>query len=250
MVAEQPRKGSGSKRRRGKKSKSKKSHIGLTISEEARLRADLRGTGTGNLSRVVECNDSGAPIERIIPPMRGRALDDLPPWPPSEPWIDAQIRVIEDTAPDGTEITYRFHDAKSQIFPPGAQDTGMARCPFCGRITPRNSLEEFRGWRRPGTKNQRRKDEPGGEVLLNGDRHRQKESVDLCMDHKAASIHMEWGHSPSATAIQTLRDRKVRLEQQELLRDSYPALQREIDYVERTGKVPPERFSMPRQKAH
>jgi hypothetical protein len=56
----------------------------------------------------------------------------------SEPWVDDQIRTLTDTAPDGEEIVYRFHNP--HVFPPGGKKTGMRWCRVCGRFTPRPAI--------------------------------------------------------------------------------------------------------------
>lgn len=58
---------------------------------------------------------------------------------PSEPWVDAQIKTLQDRAPSGQEITHRFFDPHQ--FPPGGpKTTPMRWCRHCTRFTPPNSI--------------------------------------------------------------------------------------------------------------
>ena len=58
----------------------------------------------------------------------------------SEPWVDAQIVTLTDTAADGASITSaRYHDPT--VFPPGGRaHTTMKWCRHCGRYTPPNCI--------------------------------------------------------------------------------------------------------------
>jgi len=58
----------------------------------------------------------------------------------SEPWVDAQIVTLTDTAPGGATITSaRYHDP--DVFPPGGRaHTTMKWCRHCGRYTPPNCI--------------------------------------------------------------------------------------------------------------
>ena len=81
----------------------KKSRIGLSPLEEHRLRRRLRQSA------------------------------------PSESWVDAQIKTLQDRTSDGKEILHRFFD--SQVFPPGGpKATPMRWCRHCGRFTPPNCI--------------------------------------------------------------------------------------------------------------
>lgn len=112
---------------------------------------------------------------------------------PSEPWVEAQIVVVEDTDADGRPIRYRLHDPS--VFPPGQEQTRMMRCRKCGVFTPPNAME-------------------GG----------------YCLDH---SRHKAWGRSLSAIAIRALERRKVGIDFCPLLPEDAESLQLEIDRFKR-----------------
>jgi hypothetical protein len=56
---------------------------------------------------------------------------------PSEPWVEAQIKIAADKDRWGQPIRYRYHDV--HVFPPGGEQTKMIRCPVCGVFNPPNA---------------------------------------------------------------------------------------------------------------
>jgi hypothetical protein len=113
---------------------------------------------------------------------------------PSEPWVEAQIVVVDDIDADGRRIHYRLHDAS--VFPPGKEETLMVRCSECGVYNPPNAMERGR-----------------------------------CLDH---ARHKGWGRSISAKAIQALDRYRVGLEFLPLAPEDIKSLQLEIEHIKRS----------------
>jgi hypothetical protein len=112
---------------------------------------------------------------------------------PSEPWVEAQIVVVDDADPHGNAIHYVLHDPS--VFPPGGLETRMVRCRICGIYNPPNAME-------------------GG----------------CCLDH---ARHKGWGRSLSAKAIQAMERRKAGMHFCPLLREDIEGLQLEIEKFNR-----------------
>lgn len=77
---------------------------GLSLAEEARLRAGLRRKT------------------------------------PSEPWVDEQLREVQTTNGRGQVVVRRRFDPSA--FPPGGNKTKMVKCKTCGIPTPPNAIED------------------------------------------------------------------------------------------------------------
>lgn len=58
---------------------------------------------------------------------------------PSEPWVEAQIQTVVDQDTDGSSIVYRYRDPHA--FPPGQEQTLMVRCRECEIFNPPNTIE-------------------------------------------------------------------------------------------------------------
>ena len=116
---------------------------------------------------------------------------------PSEPWVDAQFRTVEETDSRGRPIARRLHDPS--VFPPGGARTAMVRCPVCDVFTPPQTIEEGQ-----------------------------------CMDH---ADHAGWGPSPSAQAIWALQYYHTRIDGLELAPESPAALRKEIRRAERVKRM-------------
>jgi hypothetical protein len=144
------------------------------------MRADSSGPGLSTLP--------AKPKRRVGRHEEQRLKERLRKSAPSEPWVEAQIKAIEDVTEDGTAIIYRYHDPC--VFPPGGQQTAMVRCPKCGVFTPPNTIEHG-----------------------------------ACLDH---ACHDGWGPSPSAVAITKAAQRKLRNTQLELLPEDTRSLRNEI----------------------
>jgi hypothetical protein len=107
---------------------------------------------------------------------------------PSEPWVEAQFRTVQQPCDNGKIVVRRFHD--TSVFPPGGARTRMVRCAQCKVFNPPGAIEEG-----------------------------------LCLDH---AEHAGWGPSPSAVAIRGLQYFNLRMAESELPAESGPALRKEI----------------------
>jgi len=179
----------------GKRSKKRKKRVGLSRREEERIRQDLR------------------------------------PFVPSEPWINACLPEFTDVSPDGEQIVYRFYDAHA--FPPQADSPAcqMQECSRCGRIVPAPTFEPEGGSRRVGYGN-RLKDRPRRVV---------------CADCRSPKVQRAHGASPSAVMLRKLRDRMtisdeipepqhIALEEMKLPPADAASLKRQIARYERGQK--------------
>jgi len=107
---------------------------------------------------------------------------------PSEPWVEAQFRTVQEESTSGKIVVRRIHD--TSVFPPGGARTKMVRCADCRVFNPPGAIEHGK-----------------------------------CLDH---SEHEGWGPSPSAVAIRGLQYFNLRMAESELPPESAPALRREI----------------------
>jgi hypothetical protein len=133
----------------------------------------------------------------LTPALEARLKAQLRRISPSEPWVEAQIKAVEEVDGSGRRVSRRYHD--TGVFPPGGAKTAMVRCPTCGIYTPPGAIEN-----------------------------------EACLDH---AEHAGWGPSPSAVAIRGLQYLHLRLAESELPSESISALRREILQTMQKGEI-------------
>src|SRR5689334_9374048 len=59
---------------------------------------------------------------------------------PSEPWVEAQFRTLQEECGNGKIVVRRIHD--TSVFPPGGARTRMVRCAQCKVFNPPGAIED------------------------------------------------------------------------------------------------------------